>query len=77
MTAVPKLPPHPLAGLATWQLRDYRAVLESALTGAPPGSADRTLIEKRLAAVIAEQEERVNVFMRKPYVAAFKRFAGS
>jgi hypothetical protein len=54
MTAVPKCPPHPLDGLATWQLRDYRAALESALPGAPYGSADRTLIEKRLAAVIAE-----------------------
>jgi hypothetical protein len=75
MTAVPKAPPHPLDGLATWQLRDYRAALESALPGAPHDSADRTLIEKRLAAVIAEQEERVNVFMREPYAAAYRRFA--
>lgn len=77
MTSVPKLPPHPLDGLATWQLRDYRAALESALPGAEEGSADRVLIERRLAEVSAEQKERTSVFMREPYAAAFRRLAGS
>jgi hypothetical protein len=73
--SVPKTPPHTLDGLATWQLRDYRAALESALPDVPQDSADRTLIEKRLAEVTAEQKERINVFMREPYAAAFRRFA--
>jgi hypothetical protein len=70
-------PPHPLDGLATWQLRDYRAELESALAGAAEDSADRTLIQRRLAEVVAEQKERTSVFMREPYAAAYRRFADS
>jgi hypothetical protein len=74
--SVPRVPPHSLDGLATWQLRDYRAELESALASAPPDSADRTLIERRLAEVSAEQAERISVFMREPYAAAYRKFAG-
>jgi hypothetical protein len=74
---VPKVPPHSLDGLATWQLRDYRAALEAALPAAPHDSADRALIEKRLAEVTAEQAERISVFMREPYAVAFRRIADS
>jgi hypothetical protein len=56
--SVPKPPPHPVDQLVTWQLRDYRTALESALPDAPEGSADRTLIQRRLAEVAAEQEAR-------------------
>jgi hypothetical protein len=75
--SVPKAPPHPLDGLATWQLRDYRAALENALTSTPQNSADRTLIEKRLAEVTAEQTERISARMREPYAAAYRKLAGS
>ena len=73
--SVPELPPHPLDGLATWQLRDYRGALESALPGAAIGTADRTLIERRLADVAAEQAERTSASMREAYTEAYRRFA--
>jgi hypothetical protein len=75
MTAVPKLPPHPVDQLATWQLRDYRTALESALPNAASGSADKTLIERRLAEVTAEQTERVSARMRAAYDAVYAKFA--
>jgi hypothetical protein len=59
--SIPKLPPYPVGELATWQLRDYRAELETALAGAAAGSADHQLIRRRLAEVTTEQAERVQV----------------
>lgn len=69
--SVPK-PAHPVDGLATWQLRDYRNALESALADAPEGSSDRTLIQRRLAEVTAEQAERLNMSMRDVYADVCK-----
>jgi hypothetical protein len=73
---VPKLPPHPVDQLATWQLRDYRTALESALADAPEGfSADHTLIERRLAEVIKEQKDRLSASLRDVYTAVYEKFA--
>jgi hypothetical protein len=73
---VPPLPPHPVDQLATWQLRDYRTALESALADAPEGfSAGRTLTERRLAEVIKEQTERLSASMRDVYTAVYEKFA--
>ena len=70
--SVPRVPPHPLDGLATWQLRDYRTALESALADAPEGSSDRTLIQRRLAEVTAEQAERANARMREAHTDVYE-----
>ncbi|HEY1627608.1 MAG TPA: hypothetical protein VGG16_27845 [Streptosporangiaceae bacterium] len=59
---VPRPPKHPVGLLATWELGQYRARLEDALTRAPEGSAERQLITTRLAGVTAEQDERAHVF---------------
>jgi hypothetical protein len=58
---VPKAPRWPTYALATWELRDYRQKLESALRRVPEDSADRTLIQTRLREVTAEQDERAQV----------------
>jgi hypothetical protein len=59
---VPRKPKYPPAQLATFELRDYRAALETALADVPPDSADRTVIRNRLLAVVGEQADRA----RKP-----------
>jgi len=56
--SVPKLPPYPIGELATWQLRDYRTALETALPKAAAGSADAILIRRRFDEVLAEQRDR-------------------
>jgi hypothetical protein len=55
---VPKTPKYPPAQLASYELRDYRKALETALASAPEDSADRVIIRNRLLAVVAEQAER-------------------
>jgi hypothetical protein len=54
-----KKPAHPVAELATFELRDYRGKIEKALTVAPEGSTDAEVLRKRLAEVTAEEESRV------------------
>jgi hypothetical protein len=62
MTAEPgtvRAPEHPLPALTTFELRDYRSALETALTAASEHAPDRGLLQDQLAAVIAEQESRI------------------
>jgi hypothetical protein len=59
---VPKVPKYPVGMLVTWELGEYRARLEDALTRAPEGSADRQLVSTRLAEAVREQDERGRVF---------------
>jgi hypothetical protein len=62
MTAEPgtvRPPEHPLPALTTFELRDYRSALETALTAAPAHAPDRGLLQDQLAAVMAEQESRI------------------
>ncbi len=54
-------PKHPLHALATFELRDYRRQLESAIAYCGtknPGPATRAGLQARLDDVIAEQEDR-------------------
>jgi len=58
---VPEVPRWPACELATWELRDYRHQLETALSHAAQHSADHQVIQKRLREVTAEQDERAHV----------------
>ena len=60
---VPRMPPHAVGELATFELDRYRADLETALVGIAKGTADHVLIERRLAQVEAEQAMRARRFM--------------
>jgi hypothetical protein len=57
-------PKHPLHALATFELRDYRRQLESAIAflgrqdPVPPVQAD---LQARLDAVLAEQDDRARI----------------
>ena len=57
-------PKHPLAQLTTFELRDYRRQLESAITffdkqhPVPPA---RDRLQAKLDAVLAEQESRIRL----------------
>jgi hypothetical protein len=57
------MPDHPVLGyrleaLATFELRDLRRDLDDALSQRPAGDPERGILQDRLRAVIAEQEER-------------------
>lgn len=65
MSLIPRAPQDTLEKMVTYELRDYRAALENALTKAPQGSAERTIIRNRLLKVVGEQAERA----RKPLPA--------
>lgn len=60
MTAeLPAKPEHPMDQLTTFELRDYRRLLEQALGDQVIGQAPvATTLRMRLDAVVAEQEER-------------------
>jgi hypothetical protein len=64
----------PPAQMATFELRNKRAELETRLKGLL-SDARRQLIEKELQAVIAEQEERFNACTRDAYRAAYEIMA--
>ncbi len=55
-------PPHPLYALTTYELKDYRRLLERALgdraIGEAPIAAD---LKEKLRAVLSEQEQRDNI----------------
>jgi hypothetical protein len=53
-----KEPKWSVGQLATWELRDYRASLETALLTLPVGSDDYADHERRLKAVTSEQATR-------------------
>jgi hypothetical protein len=54
-------PKHPLGQLTTWELRDYRRDLEAALAALPADAPARSQLAARLAAVVAEQDDRAKV----------------
>jgi hypothetical protein len=49
---------HPLQALATFELRDLRRDLDDALTQTQADDPMRVILQGKLRAVIAEQEER-------------------
>jgi hypothetical protein len=64
MNAAVQAPKHPLHALTTYELRDYRRELESAIAffakqTPPPPARDR--LQAELDAVLAEQEERARI----------------
>jgi hypothetical protein len=52
------VPGHPVAALATFELRDLRRDLDDALIQTPTDDPMRVILQGKLRAVIAEQEER-------------------
>jgi hypothetical protein len=57
-------PKHPLSQLTTFELRDYRRQLESAITffdRQDPVPSARDQLQASLAAVLAEQDERARI----------------
>ncbi len=57
-------PPHPLAALTTFELRDYRRQLEHAIAHFDtqnPVPAVRGRLQTRLDDVIAEQDDRARI----------------
>ena len=57
-------PKHPLGQLTTWELRDYRRDLESALAALaalPARDGTRSQLAARLATVVAEQDDRAKI----------------
>jgi hypothetical protein len=62
-------PKHKLSELTTYELRDYRHALERAIASAgrqDPGAPARTVMQGRLDAVIAEQDDRVRIARHGP-----------
>jgi len=59
---IPEQPEFPPGMLATFELRDYRAALETALTAAPEGAPERQVIAERLKVVKLEQASRARRF---------------
>lgn len=55
-------PPHPLYALTTYELKDYRRLLERAIgdkvIGSAPVASD---LREKLGAVVAEQEQRQRI----------------
>ena len=54
-------PQHPLGQLTTWELRDYRHDLEHCLAALPARGPARAQLTARLAAVVAEQDDRAKI----------------
>ncbi len=54
-------PKHPLHALTTYELRDYRRDLENTIKTITPDVAIRAELQRRLDAVIAEQESRARL----------------
>lgn len=54
-------PRHPLPALTTYELSRYRRELDHALKALPVRAPVRTLLQQRLAEVIAEQDSRAQL----------------
>ena len=54
-------PKHPLHALTTHELRDYRRDLENTIKTIAPDAAIQAELQRRLDAVIAEQESRARL----------------
>jgi hypothetical protein len=57
-TAEPK---HPVSALTTYELARYGRELEHAVKTLPEHASMRELLQQRLTAVLAEQDERVHI----------------
>ena len=62
-TAEPK---HPISALTTYELARYRRELEHATATLPEHATVRELLQQRLAAVLAEQDERARIADAQP-----------
>lgn len=54
-------PKHPLYALTTYELRDYRRDLENTRKTITPDAAIQAELQRRLDAIIAEQESRARL----------------
>ena len=54
-------PRHPLPALTTYELSRYRRELDHALKALPVRAPVRTLLQQRLAEVMAEQDSRARL----------------
>ena len=57
-------PPHPLHALTTYEIRDYRRLLEQAIRGVAADAPIQAALRRKLDAVIAEQDERARIAAR-------------
>ena len=58
---MPPVPPHPLDALTSYELRDYRRLLERAIEGISPGAPVQAALRAKLDAVLAEQDDRARM----------------
>jgi hypothetical protein len=54
-------PKHPVHALTTYELRDYRHLLEHAIKGIAPDAPVQASLRSKLDAVIAEQDDRARI----------------
>jgi hypothetical protein len=54
-------PKHPLPALTSYELRDYRRLLERAIEGISPGAPVQAALRAKLDAVLAEQDDRARM----------------
>ena len=59
--ATPEQPKHPLHALTTFELSRYRRELEHALRSLPTQAPVRTQLQRKLAQVMAEQDDRAKL----------------
>jgi hypothetical protein len=52
---------HSLYALTTFELRDYRRDLERAIKGISPDAPVQAVLQRKLDAVIAEQDDRARI----------------
>jgi hypothetical protein len=57
-------PKHKLSELTTYELKDYRRQLESAVKGISPDAPVQADLKRRLDEVLAEQEQRARAATR-------------
>jgi hypothetical protein len=57
-------PPHPLHALTTYEIRDYRRLLEQAIKGIAPDAPVQAQLRAKLDAVTAEQDSRARIAAR-------------
>ena len=54
-------PQHPLHALTTYELRDYRRLLEHAIKTIAPDAPVQAALRGKLDAVLAEQDDRARI----------------
>jgi len=54
-------PKHPLPALTSYELRDYRRLLERAIDSISPGTPVQAALHAKLDAVLAEQDDRARI----------------